>query len=203
MDTHRSCSGLRCGLLAAFSCLALLLAGCGGSSNEDPKDDAAEDIDLVAPIPTDTSARADSLVQHLVVRYLSYAYQGASLRSGHPLNDSLFALKAEKGAGGPVLLVDTFDVRGHSISPEDSSHTVQVHAPHALRISNVWTSSNPEMGHAFTVRIEDRKIAGAPRIVGWPALRDHILRVEPDSGEAIVTRLEERWTDLIDEQPSV
>lgn len=203
MVAFNSCPCLRTGVLGIAVGLVLLLAGCGGSDDGGSDKKPTEEIDLIAPIPTDTSARADSLVQHLVSRYLSYAYQGATLRSTHPLNDSLFALKAGKGTGGPVMLVDTFYVDATSISHDDSIHTVRVEAPHALTVSKVWGTSNPRTGHTVTIQIQDNKVARAPRIVGWPALRAHVLKVESDSGEAIVNRLRQQWTNLTGQPPAV
>lgn len=178
--------------IVIFSLLlsAPLLVGCGNGSDNDDGPDA----------PNKPSA---SEARHLASRYLTLSYKGASLRSTHPLNDSLLALRAGRGGGGPVVLVDTFTVEPDSLSPADSAHTVRVHVPHALTVSKVWETSTPQTEQTFTLRIHDGEIAGAPRIVGWPALRRHILRVESGNGEAIVERLRTRWAKATEERTGV
>lgn len=207
MATCKSFSRLPERSLGILLCVLLPVVGCEGTNDGGntgtPNEEKADDVDLRNPTPTDASTRADSLVQQLTARYLSYAYRGASLRSAHPLNDSLFALRAGKKVGGPVMLVDTFYVQSESISHQDSTHTVRVRAPTALTVTKVWDASNPRIEHSFLVRIEGNKIAKAPRIVGWSALRAHILQVEAESGKDVVKRLEEQWTDLTEKAPGV
>ncbi|MFB6273686.1 MAG: hypothetical protein ABEL51_12405 [Salinibacter sp.] len=171
----------------------LLLSGCGG---EDPNKKS-----LVSQ--ADTTARSDSLAHRLAARYLRLSYKGASLRSTHPLNDSLLALRGGRPAGGPVLLVDTFYVQPELAARTDSSRTVRVRVPTALTVSRTWRTSNPQTGTTVTVRVQDTTVTRAPRLVGWPALRTHLRRVEPDSGTAIAERLHKRWTALTKERPGV
>lgn len=170
------------------------LAGCGNESGGDgrPPDTLAVGQDA----PSVSGAR------QLTNRYLALSYKGASLRSTHPLNDSLLAVRAGRGGGGPVVLVDTFKVELDVISRADSGYTVQVHVPHALTVSKVWETSTPQTDQTFSLRINDREVSKAPRIVGWPALRRHILRVEPTAGEDIIERLQSRWATVTEKQPS-
>lgn len=182
--------------VALFAVLLVAgLSGCGGESPEKEK----------AP-PTsqaDSTARPDSLARRLAARYLRLSYKGVSLRSTHPLNDSLLALRGGTPAGGPVLLVDTFYVQSELAARTDSSRTVRVRVPTALTVSRTWRTSNPQTGTTVAVRVQDTTVTRAPRLVGWPALRTHLRRVEPDSGAAIAERLHKRWTALTRERPGV
>lgn len=202
MGVYRSSVPLSTLALFSLFLSAVLVVGC--SNEDDPDED--RDTTAVAPppsIPADSSAQADALTRRLAARFLRYSYQGASLRSTHPLNDSLNALTAGMGPGGPVTLVDTFSIDSASVAHAGSTHTVQVRVPHALTVTKVWKTSNPQSNHSFTIRIVNDKVAKAPRIVGWPALRAHVRRVEPDEGEAIVERLRTRWADLTGARPGV
>lgn len=160
-----------------------------GCNSDSPPDDSRK-------ISPDSSRQNDSLTQTLASRYLRYSYQGASLRSTHPLNDSLFALKTGGGSGGPVILVDTFFVEPAAMSHQDSLRLVRVEVPHAAQVSKSWKLSDIRSSRTFAIRIQNRKIFQSPRLVGWPALERHIRRVEPDSGAVIVKRLQKQWTNL-------
>jgi hypothetical protein len=175
--------------------LAVLIVGCGENGNDgpsDPKNNAEAN-----------AASVDSLAHDLAARYLRLSYSGASLRSTHPLNDSLQALTSGKVAGGPVTLVDTFHVDPASIERSDSSRTVPVQVPAALTVSKVWKTSDPRTETTLMVQTNGKTISQAPRLVGWIALRDHILRVESDSGEAIARRLQDRWAEVTEKGPGV
>ena len=186
------------GLLIVALPLALT-TGCEGEPDQEPPDRETPETDLAA----DSLARADSVARALTAQYLGYSYQGASLRSTHPLNDSLFALKAGAGAGGPVVLVDTFSIEDDAVAHRDSVRIVRVDVPHALQVSKTWQLSAPSATRPFTVRIRNDKVQQAPRLVGWPALQRHIRRVEPDSGDAIVERLRTQWANTTGTRPAV
>lgn len=173
----------------------VLLVGCGENNNDGTSDpDTNEEAN---------AASIDSLARRLAVQYLRLSYSGASLRSTHPLHDSLRTLTRGKVAGGPVTLVDTFHVDPASIEGTDSSRTVRVQVPAALTVSRVWEASNPRTETTLTIRTNGKTVSKAPRLVGWSALRDHILRVEPDRGDAIASRLRERWAASTEDRPGV
>lgn len=180
---------------ASLLLLAAPIVGCGEKDNDGTTDPSAN-VEASA-------ASADSVARRLAARYLRLSYRGASLRSTHPLNDSLQALTSGKVAGGPVTLVDTFHVDNISIKESDSSYAIRVRVPAALTVSRVWETSDPRTETTVTVESDSETISGAPRIVGWTALRDHVLRVEPDSGEAVAGRLRDRWAEVIGRRPGV
>ena len=180
--------------------LPLVLAnGCGGNPDQPPSERGTS---KTGDSP-DSLSQADSLARALASRYLGYSYQGASLRSTHPLNDSLFALTAGSSADGPVVLVDTFSLAPGAVTNRDSAQAVRAEVPHARQISKAWRLSAPSATRPFTVRIRNGEVTQAPRLVGWPALQRHIRRVEPDSGDAIVERLRTEWANTTGTRPAV
>jgi hypothetical protein len=177
----------------------LLTPGCGNESGEGPP----ERDTLTTNGPADSMAAVGGAARTLAARYLGYSYQGASLRSTHPLNDSLFALRTGEGTGSPVVLIDTFRIASSAVTHRDSGHVVQVEVPHAMQVSKTWHLSDAAALRPFTVHIRNDSVTQAPRLVGWPALQRHIRRVEPDSGDAIVERLHTEWADTTGAGPAV
>jgi hypothetical protein len=185
---HSSIAGL---LLVVLP--LILASGCG----ENP------DKNLSERDTSETEGSPDSLARALASRYLGYSYQGASLRSTHPLNDSLFALKPGASADGPVVLVDTFSFAPDAVTHQDSVQVVRIDVPHARQVSKTWRLLDLSATRSFTVRIRNGKVTQAPRLVGWSALQRHIQRVEPDSGDAIVERLRTEWANATGTRPAV
>lgn len=175
--------------------LAILIVGCGEKGN-----DAIDEPNGNAET---TPASVDSLAHRLAAEYLRLSYKGASLRNTHPLRDSLEALTRGKVTGGPVTLIDTFHVAPTSVEGSDSSRTVRVEVPAALTVSRVWETSNPRVETTVTVRTNGETVSQAPRLVGWTALRNHLLRVEPDSGDAMADRLRDRWSEVTEARPGM
>ena len=177
--------------LCALACFALLLAGCG----QDLPDDGSE------PADSTSTAAVPPEVRALTQRFLEYSYRGAMLSSTHPLSDSLQALTGYSGLDSEVMLVDTFSVdsvRAHS----DSGFVAEVRFPRALMVSSEWQTSNPAVNVQRTLRIQSLKVASAPRIVGWAALREHIRDVRPDQAQATTQRIQKQFKQLR-ERPGV
>lgn len=179
--------------LCALACFALLLVGCGKSYDPPNNSSNSADSTSTAAVPPE--------VQTLTQRFLEYSYRGAMLSSTHPLNDSLQALTSYSGLGSEVMLVDTFSVdsvRAHS----DSGFVAEVRFPRALMVSSEWQTSNPAVNVQRTLRIQSLKVASAPRIVGWAALREHIRDVRPDQAQATTQRIQKQFKQLR-ERPGV
>lgn len=172
---------------AVFVALGLALSGCGnGDSGVEAKDTTA--------VGENRAART------LAHRFLRYSYEGAILRSTHPLNDSVAALVNHPAPGRYLTLVDTFSI-GTTGVESDSVSTVSVTFPHAIKVSSDWRTTEPEVGAQRTLRVGRERILEGPGIVGWRALKAHILDVVPDSGDAVAARIEERFRQLA-ETPS-
>lgn len=161
---------------------ALFLSGCGDGETHAPNRDTTA---VAKAQPARSMAR----------RFLRYSYEGAHLSSTHPLSDSVAALIQHPAPGEYVILVDTFSVGTASVR-SDSVSVVSVTFPRALKVSLDWRTTDPEVDAERTLRVGPNRILEAPRIVGWPALRAHIVDVVADSGAAVATRIEERFREL-------
>jgi hypothetical protein len=171
--------------LCALACLALLLVGCEESDAPPPPD----------PADSTSASSVHPEIQTLAQRFLRYSYRGAMLSSSHPLNDSLQAFTSYSGLGSEVMLVDTFSVESVR-SRNDSVFVAQVRFPHALMISSDWQASDPAVDVQRSLQIQSSMVTSAPRTVGWPALRAHILDIRPEKGQATVQRIQERFEQL-------
>lgn len=161
---------------------ALVLSGCGNGETVPPNQDT-------------TAVAETQPAQSMARRFLQYSYEGATLSSTHPLSDSVAELIRHPAPGEYVTLVDTFTVDTTTVRT-DSVTVVSVTFPRALKVSLDWRTTDPEVEAERTLRVGPDRILQAPRIVGWPALRAHIVDVVADSGAAVATRIEERFREL-------
>lgn len=161
---------------------ALFLAGCGNGDTDPPNQDT-------------TAVATAQPAQSMARRFLRYSYEGATLSSTHALSDSVAELIRHPAPGEYVTLVDTFSV-GTATVRTDSVIAVSVTFPRALKVSLDWRTTDPEVEAERTLRVGPNRILEAPRIVGWPALRAHIVDVVADSGAAVANRIEERFREL-------
>jgi hypothetical protein len=184
------------GVLALL--LLLTLTGCQSDSSEDDTETDAPGTPPQAVSPRPTTPAPDLDPRALASRYMRYAYQGALLRSDHPLNDSLAVLMSTPVGGQALTVIDTFEIASVE-QVGDAEHTVQVQAPHAVRIKSVtWDTAPPVTNQSFTLRTSDGRLTDAPHVVGWPAFQRHIRSVAPDEAEAII----ERMASELDASPS-
>lgn len=161
----------------------LFLAGCQSCSTDEQSPSPPPDAVTTRPAPETSGPHA------LASRFMHYAYQGAMLRSDHPLNDSLSALLEHPIGGQEVTVIDTFHVQSAD-EVGDDQYTVQVQVPHAVTIKAVsWDTSSPVENESFELRTSKTKIRKAPHVVGWPAFQRHIRNVAPEDAETILSEV--------------
>jgi len=178
---------------AVLVALLLLLAGCQSDDNAE-KEDASSVVKEAPPMaaPTDRSLDRDLSPRTLATRYLWYAYQGALLRSDHPLNDSLALLMAGEVGGRALTVIDTFHVESVQTTG-DSAHTVRVRFPRSVDVQSVtWTTSAPTVDAQQSVRIRQNHIHTGPHVVGWPAFQRHLQGVAPAAADSVLPRMREK-----------